>query len=151
MKSILVIVSVLTILANPSLSQTTGILPAPLHVETLSGEFVFTSSTIIIAPESLAIQADIFSATVMDLLGRKLFCSSSGKSNGNILLIIDKNLENQEAYELHILPGYIELKASAEAGIFYGLPSSGRSMALWLPRCTQTQSQFVQTPETIFL
>jgi hexosaminidase len=121
MKSILVIVSVLTILSNPSWSQTTCIIPAPQHIETLSGEFVVTASTAIIAPESLASQAGMFSVNVMDLLGRKLSCSARGKSKGNILLRIDKNLENAEAYELLILPGNIEIRASAEAGIFYGL------------------------------
>jgi hexosaminidase len=121
MKSILVIVSVLTILSNPSWSQTACIIPAPLHIETLSGEFVFTASTAIIAPESLASQAGMFSVSVIDLLGRKLSCSAGGKSNGNILLRIDKNLEKGEGYELYILPGNIEIKASSEAGIFYGL------------------------------
>jgi hexosaminidase len=121
MKSILVIVSVLSMFSNPLWSQTTSIIPVPLHIEKLPGEFVFNASTAIIAPESLASQADIFSESVIDLLGRKLSCSARGKSNGNILLRIDKNLEKGEGYELYILPGNIEIKASSEAGIFYGL------------------------------
>jgi hexosaminidase len=121
MKRIFVIMTVLIMFFNPSWSQTNCIIPAPQNIETLAGEFVFTASTAIVAPAALASLADMFSESVTDLLGRKLSCSDRGKASGNIFLNIVKNQENAEAYELNILPSKIEIKASSNAGIYYGL------------------------------
>jgi hexosaminidase len=120
MKKLLFLLS-LCMIQNASKSQIPGIIPYPQQLVTSTGEFIFQPSTVIIAPESLDNQAELFSIGAMNILGRKLIVTRKGKSAGNILLKIDKNVVNDEGYELIILTSHIEVKASKEAGIFYGL------------------------------
>ena len=121
MKRVLFIVLVLGLSYINGRSQTCNIIPFPQNVEKTPGEFVFKPSTILVAPESLANIAGLFSESVRDILGQDLAIAKRGKTSGNILLKLDKNQKNSEGYELSILPSEIEVRASTAAGIFYGL------------------------------
>jgi hexosaminidase len=109
------------IIPAASESQTGSIIPCPLHAESMPGEFKFSSSTLIIAPGSFKEVADLFAEDVRDILEFKMTVAKEGSEKGNILLKSDKNIVNHEGYDLIIKSSHIEIKASSEAGIYYGL------------------------------
>ena len=135
MKKLICSIFILCLTRFYSESQTCTIIPTPQHVQPLQGEFMFTSSTAIVATESFRNVASLFAESAEELLGNKMPVSGKGTGKGNVLLTFDKNVLNAEGYELNISPSGIEVKASEEAGIFNGLQtlrqlliSSGKSV-----------------------
>jgi hexosaminidase len=104
-------------------SQGPSIIPAPEEVILMEGEFVFRPETRIISSEPLLSTAELFAESISVLLKSPLMVSSKGKSQGNIILKLDKSITHPEGYVLNIYPSHIEVKASSAAGIYYGLQS----------------------------
>jgi hexosaminidase len=98
-------------------------IPYPQKIEISNGEFIIKPDTRIISPDFLNTTAELFSEEIKDLLGRKIAVTSKGSTSGNIVLLIDKKVQHSEGYELSISSEKIEVKASGNAGIFYGLQS----------------------------
>jgi hexosaminidase len=121
MKKLFSFALILFLIPHTSGSQECNIIPTPIHLQPLSGGFNIKSSSLIVAPGSLGNIAGSFAESVSDILGSKLKVTTRGEKNGNIFLKLDKSVLNIEGYELYIDTSHIEIKASAEAGIYYGL------------------------------
>jgi len=121
MKRSLFIAVAFLLIPAVSESQPCNIIPCPGQVETLPGEFKITPETKIIAPGSLNEVAVLFAEDSGNLPGSKIIVAERGPDEGNILLKLDKNVINREGYEMSINSSHIVIKASSEAGIFYGL------------------------------
>jgi hexosaminidase len=121
MKKVLIFLMILLVIRENCSSQVSALIPYPQQVKLLTGEFIFNSSTAIVAPESLGNTAGLFAENASDILGNKLPVRKKGDTRNNILLLIDKSIPNNEGYELNISTTKIEVKASSEAGFFYGL------------------------------
>ncbi len=103
-----------------------GLIPQPQKVELKKGAFVFSDKTRIVSVS----EQDSIGATDIRILNylkdnlADLKFAPKDSSLDNILLFnkINKNdsLSN-EAYILNITPKHIEIKASSDAGLFYGL------------------------------
>ena len=120
----------------PFSSQSINIIPKPVVIEKVRGEFIFTSET--------TFEFDIDSAELTNiayLFNEKIkvpfgFEIKKGESNNKISLIIDETLTvNSEAYFINIEPNNITIKAPSAKGIFYGmqtiyqlLPPSAKSL-----------------------
>ena len=111
MKKLLLFTLIICLIDITSESQTGYIVPSPLQVQTLPGEFAFSTSTMIIAPDSLRDAGVLFAGSTMGILGYNLSLSGKGEGKGNILLSIDKSISNAEGYELNISASMIEIKA----------------------------------------
>jgi hexosaminidase len=140
MKRLFCLTLILSIIYNTSGSQNSVIIPTPQQVKYSSGQFEIKSSTIIIAPESLRNVAELFAAGTDDILHNKLSVNGKGEVRGNILLLIDKSIPNKEGYELNISSTKIEVRASAEAGILYGLQTLRQLLRLSANGAIQAQS-----------
>jgi hexosaminidase len=121
MKRLFCLILIISHISNSSGSQSSGIIPSPQKVKYSPGQFEIKSSTIIVAPGSLRDIAELFAAGSGDIPEKKLSVSGKGEASGNIILSIDKSIPNKEGYELNISSTKIEIRASSEAGIFYGL------------------------------
>lgn len=98
-----------------------SLIPFPQEVLISEGGFSLTPQTKIIAPEILIEAAEIFSDALNISKGLKFSVVAKGKSEGNITLKLDKSSSLAEGYELVIKTSGIEIKASDQAGIYYGL------------------------------
>jgi hexosaminidase len=117
------IITAIVILQFNAESQNCSIIPQPQKIGMLEGKFVFKPETRIIAPAFLNNTTELFSEEMKDILGRKISVISKGKTQGNVVLIIEKSVIQPEGYELIISNMGIKLKASTAAGIYYGLQS----------------------------
>jgi hexosaminidase len=121
MKRLVCLTLILSLISYTSESQSSDIIPSPQQIQLLSGQFEITPSTIIVAPGFLTEVAELFAAGTEDIMVNKLSVNEKGEAGRNIVLSIDKSIPDKEGYELNISSKKIEIKASAEAGIFYGL------------------------------
>ena len=121
MKTVLIFLFLLVLVHENCNSQVSALIPYPQEVNPMPGKFVFSSSTVIVAPEPLGSIAELFAESASDILGHKLIVTERGDKRNNIVLKLDKKVENSEGYELKIDSLNIEIKASTSGGIFYGL------------------------------
>jgi hexosaminidase len=121
MKIPFIFLMILVLVQEKCNSQDSALIPYPQNFKLLTGEFEFSSSTVIVAPESLGDVAALFAASTSDILGYMLKVSLRSEKRGNILLKLDKSILNNEGYELKVDTAHIEIKGSTGAGIFYGL------------------------------
>jgi N-acetyl-beta-hexosaminidase len=121
MKRLLYLSLILSLLPYTSESQGTGIIPSPQQIQLLPGQFEIKPTTIIVAPQSFRDAAELFAISTNEILNNKLTVHGKGEATGNILLSIDNSITNKEGYDLNISANGIVVKASAQAGIFYGL------------------------------
>jgi hexosaminidase len=121
MKKLFFFALILFLIPHPSGSQDCNIIPTPIHFQKLSGEFNIKSSSLIVAPGTLGNIAGLFAESVSDIIGSKLKVTTKGEKSGNIFLKLDKSISNIEGYELKVDTSHIEIIASTEAGIYYGL------------------------------
>jgi hexosaminidase len=121
MKTVLIFLLILFLAQEKCNSQISVLIPYPQYVKLLKGEFIFSPATLIVAPESLGNITGLFTESISDILGYKMKVTAVSNKRDIIVLRLDKNIENSEGYELNIDSSYIELKASASGGIFYGL------------------------------
>ena len=108
----------LSMLAASGFAQT-AIIPRPLHVKEMSGQFTVTPSTIIGYAPGLedygAYLADVLSAsTGWDL--------KTGPKKGAIRLAVDpERVGKPEGYLLSITPKQVEITGADRGGLFYGI------------------------------
>ena len=106
----------LTLSADKALS----IIPQPVSFSQESGQFKFNKNTRITGKDKKQIQ--FFSELLAPAFGRRLKISKTQMQNA-IVCSIDKSLlseHGQEAYSLKVSKKNIIIKASSEAGLFYG-------------------------------
>ena len=95
------------------------IIPKPVKMEMASGKFLVDGNTSISGSAELTNEgtflANIFGAAIGSSL------EYSGSTNGDIQLVIDNAIANEEGYELDVTYDKIIIKGKNSKGVFYGI------------------------------
>ncbi|MFV0541365.1 MAG: beta-N-acetylhexosaminidase [Aestuariibaculum sp.] len=95
------------------------IIPKPTSLEIVKGRFLVNTKTKIGYGEGLQLEAN-YLAEMLNLATGLNITSEVG-AVGNIVLILDEAIENEEGYKLNITAKTIEITAKTGKGIFYGV------------------------------
>jgi len=99
------------------------IIPQPLVVKQSEGYFIINSKTKIAPLPTLKSKGKQLKSLLKLATGFELEIIEPSVSNNIISLSLDENLKNlgEEGYKLLVNPGGIDIKATTEKGIFYGI------------------------------
>ncbi len=101
-----------------------AIIPQPTELQPLSGAFIISGRTAVIADGPALAEADKLVGMFAPAMGTRLQVLRDDRGQADaILLRIDPALTRltDEGYQLEVQPGRITLAASAPAGLFYGI------------------------------
>jgi hexosaminidase len=115
-----------TATAQPEMIPDAGIIPAPVKIEFLSGQFLLDERTEIFCQNSGAKAAATFlQAELKSRNGWELPLARSGKEGVRLIsLEIDAHQKmSAESYELEVTTNGTRLRAATPAGLFYGVQS----------------------------
>jgi len=114
-----------------------SIIPKPLHLKVLEGNFTITNKTKIISSKELIGTADYLSSLLSKALDGEIeIADTEFLSVNNISLIIDKNISGDEEYNLLIENNKILISGKTERGIFYGI----QTLRQMLPAAIESSS-----------
>jgi len=132
MKKIFYIIATILILITGCKSGTQtasdrniAIIPAPVRITELKGDFTFSEKTRIILSEmnsETKLAADYLSMLIKNPTGIELPVKEGEKTTrGSVFMTLDTTVKNREGYILSITPGRIIIRANSPAGLFYGV------------------------------
>ncbi len=131
-----------TIIKKEEAKSMISIIPQPTKTKQLEGSFKFDKQVgIVILDKSLQINADYLAEWIEQSVGYRpniQLHKENLTEPGNIILMLDSRnkSKNDEAYQLKINTGQIEIKAKNDTGIFYGI----QTLRQLLPIEYQTKS-----------
>lgn len=105
---------------NIPLAQLPPVFPTPNYYQYLEDSFTLSAAVSIVAHTQFKKEADYLAGELKNIFGKVPIIVASG--NSGIILQTDKNIKN-EAYEIKITSQNIIIKASSNAGVFYGIQS----------------------------
>lgn len=112
-----------TLIAFAQEEKGSGIIPKPVKEVKKEGSFVIKPTTKLFFAKNGNINTSFFNQYLKDLSGITLTKSTAAGANG-INFLIDSTLNiKPEGYVLDVSPKAINIKASDERGLFYGLQS----------------------------
>ena len=126
------IIFLLSMLGFGACSQKTdtsmnSIIPQPVTMESMRGFFQFSDKTNILYPEEnklLQVFTQNFLSDIENFYGIKGISETNKPLKNNLVIELEPEADiPYEGYKLKIQPGKIQLTASSEQGIFYGLQS----------------------------
>lgn len=130
-KSLCLVIGILLIAGgcksgNPSgSSKNYAIIPAPVSLRELKGEFVFSAKSRIILStfsDETRLAADCLSRLVANPTGFNAEVTEGKKpENGSVFMMLDTAVKNDEGYLLTITPKGIIIKAKSAPGLFYAV------------------------------
>ena len=102
-----------------------AIIPAPVSLAELPGQFVFSEKSTIILSEisdETRIPADLLASLVKNPTGWKLNVIEGKKAvKGSVFMTLDTAVKNREGYKILVKSGKITVKAKTAAGLFYAV------------------------------
>ncbi len=102
-----------------------AIIPAPVSVVGLKGDFVISEKTKIVlgvADDETKLASDFLANLVRNSTGISLPVEEGKRaSKGSIFMTIDTTIENDEGYVLTVSPKKVIVKGGSAAGLFYGV------------------------------
>lgn len=102
-----------------------AIIPAPVSIKEMAGQFVFTGSSKIILSKITAetkLSTDFLALLIKNPTGWNLKLTEGKKAeNGSVFMGIDTAVKNAEGYLLLVKKRKITIKASTPAGLFYAV------------------------------
>jgi hexosaminidase len=104
--------------------QTIGIIPWPVSIEPGDGSFFVTQATCVVAEGSAAAEASKLVEALAPAMGHRLKLVANSTARDNIQLKIEPSLRErlgEEGYELEATTDTVVIRASAPAGLFYGV------------------------------
>ena len=111
--------------SQPDPGKTFAIIPAPVSITELKGDFVFTEkSRIILSPmnNETRLAADFLALLVKNPTGLEIPVSERAKPAGNsVFMTLDTAVKNDEGYILTVTRKKIIIKAKSAAGLFYAV------------------------------
>jgi hexosaminidase len=108
---------------NTRNSGNIAIIPKPVSVKVLSGNFLLSDNTVIVYDEGLKNTGYYLSEQIVTVTGLKLPIKQYTKTGENsIYLKFDNKIKDNEGYRLEIT-NKITITARKKAGIFYGIQS----------------------------
>lgn len=113
-------------MAGYAASRSVSIIPRPVQMQVLDGDFLLTPSTVIVAGKSLAFEGGQLSAMLSPATGFPLRVLDKAKGRVPVIeLKLDPSLAKlgEEGYLLSVAPRKVSIRAPGPAGIFYGCQS----------------------------
>jgi len=101
------------------IEKLTKIFPTPVSYQENAGYFILSNSTRLISDDRFRQEKEGLAGSLETLLGKKIVAGTSG----NTISLEYKGGLSAEAYELEVNPATLVIRASASAGIFYGIQS----------------------------
>jgi hexosaminidase len=101
------------------MEQLTKIFPTPVSYQETGGYFNLTTALRLVSDDRFKQEKEGLMTTLETVLGKKIVAGTSGNS---ISLEFKEGL-SEEGYELEVKPTAMVIRASASAGIFYGIQS----------------------------
>ncbi len=98
-----------------------NIIPVPAKLVPANGEFELTAQTTIYAKKAERI-GSFFAEKINQSTGYDIHTTNSKKQAG-IVLLLDKKIKGDEAYELSVTPSQVVAKASTLRGLYYAMQS----------------------------
>jgi hexosaminidase len=101
-----------------------GIIPKPVYVENLQGQFILSDASMISVSgnsEELDGLSSYFINEIESVTGIQLQRAGQQAEDGSIQLILNESMESPEGYKLSIRPGQLKIEACETAGLFYGI------------------------------
>ena len=123
-KRIAGILSIITGIAFGSVGQTLSVIPKPVSVERLDGNFTITPATRVIAEDSAAAEAtkliDALTPAMSFRLQREI---GMQRRDNAITFVLSEEIPQlgYEGYELDVSPERVAIRARRPAGLFYGI------------------------------
>ena len=102
-------------------SKLIKIFPTPVSYQEGAGEFVLDANVQVSSDPEFKKEADFLADEIKALIGQKPLIHTETKSGKNIILKSEPMAD--AAYTLHVLTDKIEIAASTNSGIFYGIQS----------------------------
>lgn len=110
---------------QPADSNALAIIPAPVSLMTLKGNFVFSEKTRIILSEinsETRLAADFLAGLIKNPTGMAIQVEQGSKPvNGSVFMTLDTAIKNDEGYLLSVTPKKIIIKARSAIGLFYAV------------------------------
>jgi hexosaminidase len=136
----------------PEPDKILAIIPAPVSIQGLKGDFVISEKTrIILAPadDETKLAADFLANLVRNSTGISLPVEEGKKpAKGSMFMTLDTAIENNEGYELTVTHKKVIVKGGSAAGLFYAVqtmrqimpaklesPSIVEGLVLTIPAC----------------
>jgi hexosaminidase len=104
-----------------------AIIPAPVSLEEMPGQFVFTEKSSIILSklsDETRLPADLLAHLVKNPTGWNIKVIEGKKAvKGSVYMALDTTVRNKEGYQISVRTGKINIKAGTPAGLFYAVQS----------------------------
>jgi hexosaminidase len=111
--------------STPGKENVYAIIPAPVSIKEMSGNFTFTGKSKIILSavnDENKLAADLLARLVKNPTGIILPVIQGNKAaSGSVLMSIDTSITNAEGYTLKVTPQRIIIKARTAVGLFYAV------------------------------
>jgi hexosaminidase len=115
-----------SVMISYAASRSVSIIPKPVQMEVLDGDFRLTPATVIVAGKPLAFEGRQLSAILSPATGFALPVLDKAKGRVPVIeLKLNRSLAKlgEEGYQLMVTPRKVSIHAPASAGIFYGFQS----------------------------
>jgi len=110
---------------EPAAEKIIAVIPAPVSITELKGEFVFSEKSKIIISvldDETKLAADCLAKLVSNPTGIDLPVEEGKKaSKGSVFMILDTAVQNDEGYLLTVTPKSIVIRAKSAVGLFYAV------------------------------
>jgi len=106
-------------------NKTPALIPAPVSISMLSGDFVFSEKTRIIIPSmdpEMKLVSDFLARLVSNPTGLVPETVTGAKpKKGSVFMTLDTAVKNNEGYILTVTPKWITIHAKSAVGLFYAV------------------------------
>lgn len=111
-------------LENIQSGNTLNLIPTPLEIKKGAKQIILSNKFILKGAKQLTNELSSLAAQLSKLTGTPFTITNNQEtSSKQIELILDKNLDGNESYNLSISENLIIIKGADEAGVFYGIQS----------------------------
>ena len=134
----------------PEPDKTLAIIPAPVSIQGLKGDFVISEKTrIILAPadDETKLAADFLANLVRNSTGISLSIGEGKRpAKGSIFMTLDTAIENNEGYELTVTHKKVIVRGGSAAGLFYAVQTMRQLMPAEVESPSIVEGQVLAIP-----
>ena len=134
----------------PEPDKTVAIIPAPVSIQGLKGDFVISEKTrIILAPadDETKLAADFLANLVRNSTGISLSIGEGKRpAKGSIFMTLDTAIENNEGYELTVTHKKVIVRGGSAAGLFYAVQTMRQLMPAEVESPSIVEGQVLAIP-----